>query len=55
MKGQGPSNLLFSETVGSLETRFHMEANGSPETKIFSSEFGHMTEMAPHAIYGKKL
>ena len=43
-------NLVFSETVGLPETKFHVKPYGSLGMKIYINELGHMTKMP---IYGK--
>ena len=35
-------NLYFLETVGSVETNFHMKANHSTGMKIYTNGLGHM-------------
>ena len=50
-----PYLTLFSETVGSFETKFHMKAFGRMGMKIYTNELGHLTKMATMPIYGKNL
>ena len=49
------SNLFFSQTSGSFETKFHMKANGRKEIEVYSNNFGRLTKMATMTIYGKTL
>ena len=59
IKGQGHSltldkghsdfkckTCLFAETVQRFETKAHMKAYGRMGMKIYTNEFGHMTNMA---------
>ena len=49
------SNIFSSETTGPIEAKFHMEPPLDGETKVCSSDPGHMTKMAAMCIHGKKL
>ena len=48
-------SLFFSETVGWFVTKVHMKAYGRMGMKIYTNEFGHMTNMVAMRIYGKNL
>ena len=48
-------NLFLAETVGRFETKAYMKALGRMGMKIYTNEFGHMTNMAIMSIYGKNL
>ena len=47
--------LVFRETVGSFEIKFHMKAYGRIEMKIQTKKLGLMTNMAATPIYRKNL
>ena len=47
--------LVFSKTTGRFGTKVHMKAWGRMGMKIYTSELGHMTNMATMPIYGKNL
>ena len=49
------SNLFFAETVGRFGSKALMKALGRIRMKIYTNEFGHMTNMAIMPIYGKNL
>ena len=48
-------NFFFSETIGSLETKFHVQVYESRGMKIYTNELGYMTKMIAMPIYGKNL
>ena len=49
------SNIFFSETIGPIEAKFHMEPPWDGGTKVCSNGPGHMTKMAAMPICGKNL
>ena len=49
------SSLVFSQTIGSIELKFHVKTPCDKLAKICTKHFGHMTKMAAMPIYGKKL
>ena len=55
-KGQWPQGFSndFSETTGSVKTKFHMEPPWTGGTKVCLPHLGHMTKMAATPIYEKK-
>ena len=48
-------NIVFSQTIGPIELKFHVKTPYDKLAKIFTKYFGHMTKMAATAIYGKNL
>ena len=46
---------IFSQTTGSIKTKFHMEPPLKGETKVYSNSPGLMINMAATPIYGKNL
>ena len=48
------SNIVFSETTGQIELKFHTETPKEAGTKACSNSSGHMTKMAATHIYGIK-
>ena len=48
-------NIVFSQTIGPIELKFHVKTPYDKLAKIFTRHFGHMTKMAATAIYGKNL
>ena len=48
-------NLVFSETIGPIELKFHMKTAYNKLAKIYANCFGHVTKMADMPIYGKNL
>ena len=46
-------NTFFSETVGPIKAKFHVEPPWVGETKVCSGRLSHMTKMAAMPIYGK--
>ena len=54
----GPINILnivFSQTIGPIELKFHVKTPSDKLAKIYTKYFGHMTKMAATPIYGKNL
>ena len=49
------SNIVSSETTGSIEAKFHVEPLWDGGTKVCSNGHGHMTKMAAMPIYDKNL
>ena len=49
------SSLVFSQTTGPIELKFHVKTPYDKLAKIYTKHFGHMTKMAAMPIYGKKL
>ena len=47
------SKIFFSETAGSIKTKFYVEPLKVGGTKVRSLDPGHMTKMAAMSIYGK--
>ena len=47
-------NIVFSQTIGPIELKFHVKTPYDKSAKIYSKYFGHMTKMAAMPIYGKK-
>ena len=47
-------NIVFSQTVGPIELKFHVKTPYDKLAKINAKYFGHMTKMAATPIYGKK-
>ena len=47
------SNLVFSQTIGPIEFKFHVKTPYDKIAKIYSKHLGHMTKMAAMPIYGK--
>ena len=48
-------NIVFSQTVGPIELKFHVKTPYDKSAKIYTKHFGHMTKMAATPIYGKNL
>ena len=46
-------NIVFSQTISSIELRFHVKTPYDRLAKIYAKYFGHMTKMAAMPIYGK--
>ena len=46
-------NLVFSQTIGQIEFKFHVKTPYKKVAKIYSNYLGHMTKMATTPIYGK--
>ena len=49
------SSLVFSQTTGPIELKFHVKTPYDKLAKIYTKHFGHMTKMAAMPIYGKNL
>ena len=48
-------NIVFSQTIGPNELKFHMMTSYDKLAKIYTRYFGHTTKMAAMPIYGKNL
>ena len=48
-------NIVFSQTIGLIELKFHMKTPNDKSANIYTKFFGHMTKMADTPIYGKNL
>ena len=48
-------NIVFSQTIGPIELKFHVKTPYDKLAKICTKYFGHMTKMAATPIYGKNL
>ena len=48
-------NIIFSQTIGPIELKFHVKTPYDKSAKIYTKYFGHMTKMAARPIYGKNL
>ena len=51
-----PINILkivFSQTMGSIELKFHVKTPYDKLAKAYAKYFGHMTKMTATPIYGK--
>ena len=48
-------NIVFSQTIGPIELKFHVTFPYDKSAKIFTKYFGHMTKMAATPIYVKNL
>ena len=46
-------NIVFSETIGPIELKFHMKTPYNKLVKFSANCLGHMTKMANMPIYGK--
>ena len=46
-------NIVFAETIGPIELKFHMKTPYNKLAKIYANFYGHMTKMADMPIYGK--
>ena len=47
--------VVFSQTIGPIELKFHVKTPYDKSTKIYTKYFGHMTKMVATPIYGKNL
>ena len=47
-------NIVFSQTIGLIELKFHVKTPYEKFAKIYAKHFGQMTKMAATSIYGKK-
>ena len=45
--------MVFSETIGPVELKFHMKTPYNKLAKIYTNCYGHLTKMADMPIYGK--
>ena len=48
-------NVVFSQTIGPIELKFHVKTPYDKSAKIYTKYFGHMTKMTDTPIYGKNL
>ena len=48
-------NIVFSQTIGPIEIKFHVKTPYDKLAKIYTKYFGHMTKMAAAHIYSKNL
>ena len=46
-------NIVFSQTIGPIELKFHVKTPYCKLAKIYAKYFGHMTKVAAMPIYGK--
>ena len=46
-------NIVFSQTIGPINLKFHVKTPYDRLVKIYIKHFGHMTKMAATPIYGK--
>ena len=46
-------NIVFSQTIGPIELKFHTKTLYDKLAKIYAKYFGHMTKMTATPIYGK--
>ena len=46
-------NIVFSQTIGPIELKFHVKTPHDKLAKIYAKYIGHMTKMAAMPIYGK--
>ena len=46
-------NIVFSQTVGPIELKFHVKTPYDKLAKIYTKYFGHVTKLAATPIYGK--
>ena len=46
-------NIVFSQTIGQIELKFHVKTPYNKLAKIYTKYFGHITKMAATPIYGK--
>ena len=47
------ARAVFSQTISSIELKFHVKTPYDRLAKIYAKYFGHMTKMAATPIYGK--
>ena len=45
--------MVFSQTIGPIELKFHVKTPYDKLAKIYVKYFGHMTKMTAMPIYGK--
>ena len=48
-------NIVFSQTIGPIELKFHVKTPYDESAKLHTKYVGHMTKMATMPIYGKNL
>ena len=48
-------NIVFSQTIGPIELKFHVKTPYDKSTNFYTKYVGHMTKMATTPIYGKNL
>ena len=46
-------NIVYSQTIGPIELKFHLKTHYDKLAKIYKEYFGHMTKKAPMPICGK--
>ena len=46
-------SIVYSQTIGPIELKFHVKTPYDMSAKICTKYFGHMTKMATTPIYGK--
>ena len=46
-------NIVFLQTIGPIELKFHVRTPYDKLAKFYAKSFGHMTKMAATPIYGK--
>ena len=51
---QYKKNIVFSQTIGSIELKIRVKTPYDTLAKIYTKHFGHMTKMTTMPIYGKK-
>ena len=47
-------NIVFSQTIGPIELKFHVKTPYDKLAKIYTNYFGYMAKVAAKPIYGKK-
>ena len=48
-------NIVFSQTIGTIELKFHMKTPYDKSAKLYTKYVGHMSKMATTPIYRKNL
>ena len=48
-------NIVFSQTIGPIELKFHVKTPYDKLAKIYTKYFGHMTKMAATPIFSKNI
>ena len=48
-------NIVFSQTIGPIELKFHVKTPYDKSAKLYTKYVGHMTKMATTPIYGQNL
>ena len=46
-------NIVFSQTIGPIELKFHVKTPNDKLATIYAKYFGHMTKMTATPIFGK--